>query len=156
MTKLQKIPSSDYKKILDNMPVACVDLLIYNDNKVLLVLRKDDPAKGEWFVPGGRIFKNEKLEYGAIRKAREEVGLDITLEKQIGCFDLFFDKGVFDNIKDGVHTISVVYLCSLKDTKQKIKIDNTSLDARWFDLKNKKELEKTHPYVQKLIDAAQL
>jgi len=151
---MKKIPSSDYKKILDTMPVACVDLLIYHDGKVLLVLRKDEPAKNEWFVPGGRIFKNEKLEDAAIRKAFEEVGIDIKIEKQIGCFDFFAEKGSFENINDGIHTISVVYLCSLKNPDQTIKIDSTSADAKWFDVKNKKDLEKAHPYVKNLIKGA--
>ena len=152
MIKYKKIPSTEYKKILDNMPIACVDLLIYDGNKsnakFLLVLRKDEPAKNEWFVPGGRIFKNEKIEDAAKRKAFEELGIKIKLEKQIGCYDLFFEKGIFPDIKDGTHTISVVYLATL-EKNQKIKLDKTSLDYKWFS-KN----DKLHPYVRKLIETA--
>jgi colanic acid biosynthesis protein WcaH len=38
-----------------------VDLVLVRDGReVLLGLRTNRPAQGSWFVPGGRILKNEK------------------------------------------------------------------------------------------------
>lgn len=64
-----------YNKILENVPIACVDIAIIVDGSVLLVKRKDAPAKGEWWVPGGRILKGETMKDAAKRKAQEEVGI---------------------------------------------------------------------------------
>ncbi len=66
-----KIPEEEYKKILENMPICCVNLVIAHNNKVLLIRRKNEPEKNKWWIPGGRIYKNEKLKDAAIRKAKE-------------------------------------------------------------------------------------
>ena len=82
-----KIPSDEYARILENMPVCCVDVIIANDKKALLVYRKDEPAKNKWWVVGGRILKNEKLEDAVIRKVLEEQRYDaddVLLEHEEG------------------------------------------------------------------------
>ena len=48
------IPWKLYKQIIGNVPIACVDVAIVAKGSVLLVRRKDHPAKGEWWLPGGR------------------------------------------------------------------------------------------------------
>ena len=43
-------------------PLIAIDLVIRNArDEVLLGLRKNEPAKGCYFVPGGMILKNERL-----------------------------------------------------------------------------------------------
>jgi len=65
-----------YKKILQCLPISCVDIAIIAQGAVLLVKRKDFPAKGQWWLPGGRVLKGEMMKETALRKAREEVGLE--------------------------------------------------------------------------------
>jgi len=51
-----------FLEIADLSPLVSIDLIVYNDkNKVLLGKRANRPAKDYWFVPGGRIRKNEKI-----------------------------------------------------------------------------------------------
>lgn len=69
------IPEALYHRILHHLPIACVDVAIVARGAVLLVRRKDAPASGEWWVPGGRVRKGETMRETAARKAREEVGL---------------------------------------------------------------------------------
>lgn len=50
-----------FKTIVDNTPLISIDLIIYNaKSEVLLGKRNNPPAKAHYFVPGGRIYKNEK------------------------------------------------------------------------------------------------
>ena len=56
-----EIPKEKYKYILEVMPVACVDIIIVHNKKIFIAKRKNEPARGEWFIPGGRILKNEHL-----------------------------------------------------------------------------------------------
>lgn len=52
----------DFIGIIRNTPLVAIDLIIRNHKgEVLLGFRKNGPAKAKWFVPGGRIRKNERL-----------------------------------------------------------------------------------------------
>ncbi|KAB2948045.1 MAG: NUDIX domain-containing protein [Candidatus Methanoperedens sp.] len=142
-----KINSTEYKKILENMPICCVDVVICHCNKILLVYRNNEPAKNEWWFPGGRVYKNERLEEAAVRKTSEEVGIKVQIIKMIGIYETMFDKGPFDDLKSGVHTINIYFLVKPTLENFKIKIDDTSSDYRWID----KIEENLHPYVKKVL-----
>lgn len=58
-------------------PVAGVGVVIWRDDKVLLVKRKHPPRQGEWGLPGGKQKLGESIMQAAVREAREETGLDI-------------------------------------------------------------------------------
>jgi colanic acid biosynthesis protein WcaH len=48
-------------ELIRALPLVSVDLVLVRDGReVLLGLRTNRPAQGSWFVPGGRILKNEK------------------------------------------------------------------------------------------------
>ena len=72
------IPQELWKRILANMPIACVDIIIYKKVKretcVLLGYRKIFPYGDVWALPGGRIIKRESLHDTANRQLRE-IGL---------------------------------------------------------------------------------
>jgi colanic acid biosynthesis protein WcaH len=142
-----KINSSEYKKILENMPICCVDVVICHCNKILLVCRNNEPAKNEWWFPGGRVYKNEKLEEAVVRKTYEEVGIKVQIVKELGIYETMFNKGPFDDLKSGVHTINIYFLVKPTLENFKIKIDDTSSDYRWID----KIEENLHPYVKKVL-----
>ena len=129
----KSIPDEDYKKILEHIPICCVDLIIREGNKILLILRKDNPARGLWWFPGGRLIKGEKLENAAIRKAFQEVGLKIKIIKQIGAYQTIFDDGPFPEMNGGVHSVNICFLAELSKPNQKINLDNTSMEFKWFD-----------------------
>jgi 8-oxo-dGTP pyrophosphatase MutT (NUDIX family) len=65
-----------YNRILRTVPITCIDVAIVANGAVLLVKRKDAPARGKWWVPGGRVYKGEMMKDAAIRKCREEVGIE--------------------------------------------------------------------------------
>ena len=44
--------------------------------QVLLIKRDDYPQKGKWAIPGGFVNMDESLEEGAIRKLKDETGID--------------------------------------------------------------------------------
>ncbi len=138
----EKIPKSEYKKILDNVPICCVDLIIKNKNNVLVLLRKNEPDKGTWSIPGGRVYKGETLEKAVIRKAYEEAGLKVKIERKIGVYETMFDKGPFNS---SVHTINICFLADAIGNN--VKIDKTSQDYRWI---NKIE-EYLNPYAKKVL-----
>ncbi len=144
------ISEKEYKKILEHVPIACVDLVIAHKNKVLLVLRNKSPAKGNWWLVGGRVLKGESLEDAAARKALEEVGLKVSIERKIGFYDTIFEDGPFPDLKTGVHTINVCFLARCVDEEPQIKIDKTSDHFKWID----KIDSSLHSYPQKVLNDA--
>ena len=113
------------------MPIVCVDCIVVNDKgHYLLVKRDNEPLKGEYWVPGGRLHKGERLEDAVRRKMRQEIGVDVEIIRNLGFFEEFFDKTA-ENAEGGVHTISVVYL--VKPKSDDIKLDEQSSDWGWFD-----------------------
>ena len=60
-----------YSKIREVIPTLCVDMVVTNwRNEFLLIKRTQSPAKGQWWLPGGKVFKNETLEHAVLRKAK--------------------------------------------------------------------------------------
>lgn len=75
------------------MPIVCVDLIIAIDSGFLVVKRKNHPAKNQWWLPGGRVNRNESVHEAAVRKARQELGLEARVLRQAGVYDLRFPRG---------------------------------------------------------------
>ena len=138
---MKYIPDFVYNLFVKHSVISCVDICILKDNKVLLVLRNEEPAKGMWFPPGGRIQRGEEIFDAAIRKCNEEVGIDINPIKIIHTDNTIFKK---DNeiIR---HSLNVVVLAEPKSFE--VKLDQFSTDFKWVS-----KIEKSfHPYVQKCL-----
>lgn len=121
-----KIPKELYKKILDILPILCIDVVIVEKNKFLLVKRKLKPRKGEWWVPGGRLLKGETTEEAVKRKTKEELGIDIKILKPLGYYEDQFKENEF-GLKNGIHSLSIVFLA--KFLPSDIKLDHQS--SQW-------------------------
>jgi colanic acid biosynthesis protein WcaH len=115
------IQDSVYRSILKNIPVLCVDLLIINEGKFLLLKRNNEPAKGEYWFPGGRIFKLESIEDAALRKAKEEVNLKCNFKYIVSVEETIFKKT--GNMFTDIHTVNIV--CKLTTER----IDDIRLDS---------------------------
>jgi len=62
-------------------PLPTVDIIIeVDDGKFVLIKRKNPPVG--WAIPGGFVDYGESLEDAAVREAKEETGLDVTIIRQ--------------------------------------------------------------------------
>ncbi len=59
-------------------PFVAVGIVIWRDDKVLLIRRSKPPRAGDWGLPGGMQDVGETIIEAALREAREETGLDVT------------------------------------------------------------------------------
>lgn len=55
--------------------------------RYLLVLRSDAPETGRWTLPGGRVEPGETLHEALVREVREETGLEIRVEVEVGVLE---------------------------------------------------------------------
>jgi colanic acid biosynthesis protein WcaH len=136
-----------YSRILQVMPIPCVDLLVVGDaDKVLLVLRRNEPAAGQWWFPGGRVLFGEERREAAKRKLEQECGLVSTQFQEVGTFDILF------NIRQGERVHSITTLFKLKvGPEPNIRLDHQSYEACWLTPREwlKREL---HPFVRQRLE----
>ena len=89
-------------------PSPTVDIIIEMAGGGIILIKRKNPPFG-WALPGGFVDYGESLEDAAIREAREETSLDITLTSQFHTYS--------DPQRDPrKHTISTVYLAKAEGT----------------------------------------
>lgn len=83
-------------------PVPTVDIIIeLEDRGIILIKRKNQPIG--WAIPGGFVDYGESLEETAIREAKEEVSLNVTLLEQMHTYSK-------PDRDPRLHTISTVFV----------------------------------------------
>jgi len=86
-------------------PLLATDILIElldHPNRAFVLIERKFPPYG-WAVPGGFVDVGETVEHAAIREAKEETGLDVTLTALLG---------IYSNPKRDSrnHTVTAVYV----------------------------------------------
>lgn len=103
---MNKIPYKEFKKIYSKVPRLCVDIIIKNKNGILLTKRDIEPYKGKWHIPGGTILMGESLKATAQRCAREELGVEVTIDKQLGIIE--YDEAAHGGFG---YCFAIAFLC---------------------------------------------
>jgi len=66
---------NDFVQVLRDAPLVSIDLVVRDEvGRVLVGLRVNRPAQGSWFVPGGRIYKDERIDDAFLRISHAELG----------------------------------------------------------------------------------
>lgn len=91
-------------------PLLTVDVVIRlpdEDDRIVLIERRHEPLG--WALPGGFVDVGETVEAAAVREAREETGLDVTLTGLLGVYS--------DPARDPRgHAVSVVFMGQARGT----------------------------------------
>lgn len=90
-------------------PIPTVDIIIEYNDGFILIERKNEPHG--WALPGGFVDEGESLESAAVREAKEETSLDVTLTDML----YVYSNPARDLRK---HTISTVFIAKAKGTLQ--------------------------------------
>ena len=141
------LPRALYLKMCASVPIVCVDIVAKQKNKFLLVKRANPPAQGKWFIPGGRVAKNETLVAAVQRKLFEETGLKGGAPKFLALAEHFNVRGYLP--RGNSHVITFVFLVSVK-SKDPVRLDKQSSGAQWLS----KIPRKLHPYPKAALRAA--
>lgn len=107
------------------MPRLCVDLVVHDNGKVLICKRNNEPLKGKWALPGGRVFKGETLAAAVFRVAKQELGIEVKIDRQIEVNEFF-------SLQPERHDVSVAYLVYPADNET-IKLDKQHSECKWTD-----------------------
>ncbi len=85
---MNNVSDNRNSRLYPTHPLAGVGAVVFHDNRVLLVQRKNPPAEGLWAIPGGKIQLGESLQQAAEREILEETGITIQAGKPIFTFDM--------------------------------------------------------------------
>lgn len=110
-----KLAKDDFLNVVANTPLVSIDLIVQSPKgEFLLGHRVNRPAQGVWFVPGGRVRKDETLRDALARIVQTELGNQMPVEgwRWRGVFEHFYP----DNFSGtpGISTHYVVLAAELK------------------------------------------
>ena len=130
-----EIKKDKFIEIIDSTPLVSIDLIIEGERDVyLLGKRSNRPAQGFWFVPGGRIRKNETLSDAFQRIAFTELGiaLDIVDATLLGAYDHIYQDN-FDSVAGiNTHYVALGYLTNIpKDSV--LEQDTQHTKMHWWE-----------------------
>lgn len=120
--------------------IRCVGAVMFDDaGRLLLIRRANEPGRGRWSVPGGRVEAGEADHQAVVREVAEETGLAVEVTRSLGSVQRRAPDGVVLDIHD--------YRCRV--TGGTLRAGDDAGDARWCDAATLASL----PLVSGLIEA---
>ena len=137
-------------EIINAAPLVSVDLIIKNKGgDVLLGKRCNRPARGYWFVPGGRIRKNEKIADAVLRISETELGIPVRFYKTtlLGAYNHIYDDNYLGIEGINTHYVVLAFEYTL-DKDVKIVRDDQHSDMQWWNVRELLSSRDVHPYTK--------
>jgi colanic acid biosynthesis protein WcaH len=107
-----RLAAGDFENVIRLTPLVSIDMIIRStDGRVLVGRRNHEPAKGCFFVPGGRITKNETVAAAFRRLTLDELGAEKKIEEArfLGVYEHFYPTNRFEQGAFGTHYVVLGY-----------------------------------------------
>ena len=132
-------PSQEQQEQRQNYPRAAVSVALRcfcgDEAYYLLIRRGNEPNKGKWALPGGKLEWGEKSIAGAERELSEEVLFDSEQPKIVWSPEPY---AVADAIAEGFHYLIAVCFAECKlphgEKPPKVMAADDATDARWWSM----------------------
>ncbi|WP_438800844.1 GDP-mannose mannosyl hydrolase [Achromobacter pestifer] len=144
------LAQAEFRQAVEMLPLVSIDLLLRDAaGRYLTGLRANPPAQGAWFVPGGRIRKNETLRDALRRIARDELGIPVSelAWTPRGVYEHFYGTNFAGEAGRSTHYVVLAYEAELS-------LDVSSLPQaqhrsyRWLPARALAADPGVHPYTQ--------
>jgi len=107
-------------------PRVAVGAIVFQNQRILLVLRGQPPAESCWAIPGGSVEIGETLQQAAQREVLEETGLSIRAREPAFAFD------VIERDADGAVRFHYVVVDVMAEYMEgSLRPGGDAIDARW-------------------------
>jgi len=151
------LPLDDFKQVVECAPLFSIDLVVLNEtNQILVGQRLNAPAKDAWFVPGGRVFKNESLDQAFNRTSIAELGIELERGQAsfLGLYDHFYNDSFFSE-EVSTHYINAAHV---------VRVEANQLDLptaqhnqyRWMSFAQIERDDLVHQYSKVFLSALNL
>lgn len=103
--------------------------LIFSGENILLVMRRNEPSKDLWGLPGGVVELGERVEDAIVREVEEETGIRV---KPLRLFTVLDNIRRDDEGRIQFHYILFEFLCAVVEGKLRTSTDAS--DVRWISV----------------------
>ena len=136
-----------FKIVVQSTPLVSVDLCLVHDGNLLLGLRQNEPLKGQWFTPGGRVLKNERWQDALERIASVELGISLNHAdcQLIGVWDHFYKNSAV-GADVSTHYVNLPHVCFL-EKELKVVEDAQHGQLKWHSLEQIARDDSYHEYM---------
>lgn len=144
------LSAAAFLSVVRDAPLVSLDLLLEDPQGRLLVgLRRNEPARGSWFVPGGRVRKGERLEEALRRIADTELGLALTLAScQLdGVYEHLYASNFAGAADITTHYVVLAYRMRLEPLLP-LRPDGQHQELRWLSPQELRSDPAVHPYTR--------
>jgi colanic acid biosynthesis protein WcaH len=134
MSSPQQLDERDLATVVRLAPLVSIDLVIRDGaGRVLLGLRNNEPAKDFYFVPGGRILKDERLHDAFARILAHETNIDAPYESArfLGVYEHFYATNRFAEPNLGTHYVVIAFAVGPVDVST-VQHDSQHREYRWM------------------------
>lgn len=143
---MTKMKDNQFLSIIDSTPLISIDLILEDGNgNTLLGKRNNRPAQGFWFVPGGRVRKNESLAEAFKRISHSELGTALKIEQAtpIGTFDHIYEDNFAGVENINTHYVALGYKINV-DEQFVVRLDEQHSETKWWPLNKLLDNEQVH------------
>lgn len=139
-----ELADEEFIRTIRATPLVAIDLIVQNEiGEILLGRRRNRPAQNYWFVPGGRIRKNERSSDALQRIGMSELGITIPAGKLLGVFDHLYDDNYFGLPDISTHYVVLAYKLNLKKSSLLVH-DEQHTELKWWDLDSLLSSDEVH------------
>ena len=128
------LSASEFAEVVRLTPLISIDLIVRNSKgDALLGVRNNEPAKGFYFVPGGRILKNERIAdaFHCIILNETGVSADISQSTFKGVFEHIYDSNFANRTDFGTHYVALAY--QITQPVDDVRPDSQHSAFEWWD-----------------------
>lgn len=129
------LDKGQFQQIVAATPLISIDLIVRNElGQILLGRRLNRPAQSFWFVPGGRVRKDERLNDAFWRLTEEELGVAASRgsARLLGPYEHFYADN-FSGEDFSTHYVVLGYEVAWQGQQDALPISQHD-QYRWFDV----------------------
>ena len=143
-----ELTPEQFLEVVDRTPLVSIDFIVRDrQRRLLLGLRVNDPARGFWFVPGGRIRKGESLDEAFARILGNELGVELprTRARLLGLFTHLYDTNFADAPQIDTHYVVLAYEVNVELELISLPRKQHS-EYQWWALSDAEKSKAVHPH----------
>lgn len=152
------LAADTFRSVVASTPLVSIDLVVQDARgDILLGQRLNRPARGFWFVPGGRILKNESLDAAFERLTLAELSQAFgrSQARLLGVYEHFYRDSVFgaEGVAPDTHYVVLGYRLVLP-AGQRLAPPRAQHDRyRWWSIRAMQDSAEVHPNTRAYLDA---
>jgi len=96
-----------------NPAAAVAGVIIDEQGRMVVLVRGNEPGKGQWDLPGGFVDPGETAEEALRREVLEEVGLEVTMMRYLGSW-----PNIYEYMGVRYRTLDMGFVCEVHGVGQ--------------------------------------